>query len=88
MKRKEVLDQAAICVCGQRQEDYGKPEDNFSNIAKLWSAYKDVEFTTKDVALMMGLLKIARMKAGTKLDSAVDACGYMAIAGEIMTENK
>lgn len=88
MKRAEILHQTETCICGQRECDYGKPEDNFKNIAKLWTAYKDIEFTTKDVAIMMALMKVARMKAGTKLDSAIDCCGYIAIAGEIMTAEK
>lgn len=83
MTRSEILKEAEKCVCGQRQEDYGSPEDNFSRIAKLWTAYMDHEYTAKDVAMMMALLKVARIKAGTKADSYVDGCGYIACAGEI-----
>ena len=38
MKRAEILDKAKQCVCGQREKEYGSPEDNFLTIAKLWSA--------------------------------------------------
>ena len=37
--RKDVLDAAERCVNGDREQDYGSPEDNFRTIAKMWSAY-------------------------------------------------
>lgn len=87
MDRGKILDEAKNCVCGHRQSDYGTPEDNFNRIAKLWTAYMDTEFTAKDVAIMMGLLKVARIKAGNTVDSAIDLAGYAACAGEIYTKN-
>jgi len=88
MKREEILEQAKICVCGHRQSDYGTPEDNFNRIGKLWSAYMDIKFTAKDVAIMMALLKVARIKAGNSIDSAIDLAGYAACAGEIYTKEE
>lgn len=99
MKRVEVLDEAKKCVCGQREQDYGSPEDNFSTIGYLWSAYLRAahpnlnialnEVTPKDVAVMMSLLKVARIATGSSPDSFVDLAGYAACAGEIATrENK
>lgn len=35
MNRKEILEAAAKCVCGDREQDYGSPENNFQTIAKL-----------------------------------------------------
>lgn len=34
-----ILDKAKECVCGQREQDYGKPEDSFAMIAALWKPY-------------------------------------------------
>lgn len=85
MKRPEILENARICVCGEREQDYGTPEDSFSLVGKLWTAYMGTEFTPKDVAVMMALLKIARIKYGDKADSFVDLAGYAACAGEIAT---
>ena len=42
-------------------------------------------YTRKDVAMMMALLKAARIKSGEKADSFVDLAGYAACAGEIAT---
>lgn len=86
MKREEILDKAKICVTGKREQDYGTPEDNFTQIANLWTAYlgKRVIFEPLDVAMMMSLMKIARIQSGTATeDSFVDACGYLACGGEI-----
>lgn len=64
MKRAEILEAARVCVCGEREQDYGTPEDSFALIGKLWAAYMGVPFTPKDVAMLMALLKVARIKAG------------------------
>lgn len=86
MKRAEILEAAR--VCGEREQDYGTPEDSFALIGKLWAAYMGVPFTPKDVAMLMALLKVARIKAGDKADSFVDLAGYAACAGEIATGGK
>lgn len=91
ISRAYILDEAKKCVCGQREEDYGSPEDNFKTIASLWTSYKGAEFTPVDVSMMMALLKIARISTGTATkDSFVDLAGYAACGGEIKfkEENK
>lgn len=89
MKRDEILKEAEKCICGQREQDYGQPENNFADIAKLWTIYRGVNFTSKDVAIMMCLLKISRIKnGGGSGDSFVDLCGYAAIGGELNDQNK
>lgn len=83
MKRAEILSEARRCVCGGREQDYGTPEDNFALIARFWTAYCGVPFKAKDVAMMMALLKVARIRNSDKLDSFIDLAGYAACAGEI-----
>lgn len=89
MTRKEILDRACSCVNGDRQQDYGTPEDSFSKIADLWSAWMSddelaIEFSAVDVAIMLALLKIARISTGhAKDDNWVDLAGYAACGGEI-----
>lgn len=83
MTRRECLETAEHMVNGDREHDYGTPEDNFKTIAGLWSAYLDKEISSIDVAMMMALMKIARIKAGTKPDSFVDLAGYAACGAEI-----
>ena len=83
-KRAEILHEAEHCICGQREQDYGSPESNFEIIANLWTDYLDAEVSALAVAMMMCLLKIARIKNGGGTgDSFVDLAGYAACGGEI-----
>lgn len=84
--RKRVLSEAEKCVCGQREHEYGVPEDSFEMIGKLWTVYLD--YSTKidahDVAAMMALLKIARIaKSPDHMDSWCDLAGYASCGGEL-----
>ena len=94
MKREELLAAAKTCVCGQREQDYGTPEDNFRTIANLWAAYllakpEPVDILPADVAAMMALLKIARISvAPSHADSWIDLAGYAACGAEIATEKR
>ena len=88
--RKRVLREAEKCVCGQREHEYGVPEDSFNIIADLWAVYLkgcgvSIDFLeSHDVAIMMALLKIARLSTNPQhMDSWVDGCGYFACGGEI-----
>ena len=90
MTREGILDAAKQCVCTDRDQKYGSPEDNFALIAKLWSEYLhattggEIEVSAYDVAAMMSLLKIARIATGApKADSWIDLAGYAACGGEI-----
>lgn len=84
VSRTDILDRAKAIVTGEREKQYGKPEDNFAIIAELWGAYTGYKFSPVDIAMMMALLKVARIKTGDYLaDNYVDICGYVACAGEI-----
>lgn len=91
--RENILQTAQQCVCGNREEDYGSPEDNFKTIASLWEVYlktkciggnSDVSISPEDVAVLMILVKIARISSGhAKSDNWIDIAGYAACGGEI-----
>jgi hypothetical protein len=84
MTRKETLNQAEKAVCGDREKDYGSPENNFKLIANLWSFYLNRCVSKTDVAAMMILLKIARVATGVnKDDNWVDIAGYAACGAEV-----
>lgn len=87
MNRQEILEAATKCVCGEREQDYGSPEDNFNRIATYWSSHLGMEITAEDVAVMMALLKIARIGTGTATDDSwVDLAGYAACGGELASK--
>lgn len=91
MKREEVLNMAKTCVCGDRDQQYGSPEDSFAAIAELWETYiaalcvaGEVFITPVDVAAMMVLFKVARIATGkSKDDNWVDIAGYAACGAEV-----
>lgn len=92
MNREKILEQACKCVCGDREQDYGSPENNFDNIANMWNTYLrpklpagvDLKLTGKDSAAMLALLKIVRISTDrAKEDNWIDLAGYAACGGEI-----
>ena len=89
MTNREIcLKKAMEIVTGNKEKDYGSPEDNFKLIAELWSIYLRADVSPVDVAMMMSLLKIARISTGVfKEDSFVDLAGYAACGYEIASGN-
>ena len=89
MTRSEILDAAKKIVNGERQKQYGNPEDNFKVISEFWSIYLGYPVTPEDVAVMMILFKIGRIETGTGTnDCWVDIASYCACGGEIATTEK
>lgn len=87
LKREDVCKKAIDIITGDREKDYGTPEDSFETIADFWRNYLrsiDHPVDNVDAAVMMALMKIARIANGRfKEDSFVDAIGYLAIAAEL-----
>jgi hypothetical protein len=88
--RQAILDEARDAITGEREDAYGGPEQSFTTIAKFWSAYLDRFIETQDVAAMLALLKIARIKhsEGQHRDSWVDLAGYAACGAECALHNE
>ena len=78
-----LLDEAKQTITGERQDQYGAPEDSFSRIAAYWTTYLARPVSTLDVAHLMALMKLARAQGqGFKRDTYVDLAGYAAIAAD------
>lgn len=90
MTRKDILDAALKCVNGDRDTQYGNPEDSFKMIANFWNAYLETDIIEPyDVAAMLALLKIARISGGqAKDDNWIDLAGYAACGGEIQNNDE
>jgi hypothetical protein len=86
MVRSDILAKANILITGDRARQYGSADENFNCIATMWTAYLGRHISAYDVANMMALLKIARMRNGVHQDSSVDGCGYLALAYELSNE--
>jgi hypothetical protein len=87
MTRAEILATATEYVTKDRATTHGDAEDNFRRIARLWNAYMGIDdITPIDVAVMMSLLKVARIRQNpTHADNWIDIAGYAACGGEIAT---
>ena len=90
--KKEIISTLDNILTGQREQSYGKPEDNFKRIADLWNIYlcnraEAVPLDPKEVAIMMALMKIARLQGPSPtLDSWVDLAGYAICGGSMFEE--
>jgi len=85
--RGGVLKKALETINGERQDEYGAPEDSFQIIADFWTTYLNpgVRITARQVSEMMMLFKIARMKGQKpRVDNYVDCAGYCGIAADML----
>jgi hypothetical protein len=89
-----ILSEAARIVDGDREHTYGDPGRNLRTIANLWDSWllargwSGPGLSTDDVALLMVLLKIARLaNQPTHRDSQVDICGYARLLERIQASN-
>lgn len=91
--RHSILATADSTINGARAEVYGGPEDSFKLIASFWEPYiaakcvgPDVSvcINPEDVAVLMSLMKVARLAASPNHeDSWVDLAGYAACGAEL-----
>jgi hypothetical protein len=87
--RADVLNEARDLITGDRNNQYGPPEQDFVRTARLWSALglagpggRDI--IGSDVALAMACLKMSRLAWNRdKRDSWVDGAGYFACGYEV-----
>lgn len=88
-ERVQILEEAASLITGQRQEDYGTPEENFQRMADYANIHfaknlqNNTPFTPRQMAEYMILLKMARTINSPTRDSYVDIGGYAGIAGQL-----
>ena len=83
--RSDILQEAMDLISGDRDNSYGDPVENFQAIADFWQVYlmrtigsrDGLDVKPHDVAVMMALVKIARMPwTPDKRDHWADLAGY------------
>ena len=87
--RHEMLQRIERCVCGDRDHQYGPPEDSFADIAAIANValktYLARPLDDVAVALFMRSLKLARNgRDPLHLDSWIDGGGYSVCGGAIV----
>jgi hypothetical protein len=71
-----ILDESKQITRKDRNAEYGMPEDNFSDIALMWSVILDTQVSQAEVARMMIALKLCRDQNASNLDNRTDIVGY------------
>jgi len=92
--RGKILLEAHDIINGERQDQYGDPEDSFQVIAEYWSTYiervweKQKCLLPLDVANLQILFKQGR-KLGqySAVDNYRDSAGYEGIGADMVEEN-
>lgn len=80
-----TLEDLAVTLAA-RSVDYGAPGVAFERIARLWSVVLGVEITPRRVALMLALMKTARLiEDENHRDGWADLAGY-AVIGNVIGE--
>lgn len=88
MEKTEILNTAAGLISGDRKKTYGDAREDFTRTGNMWAQVLGVPVSPEQVAICMTLLKIGRLcNTPSHLDSWVDAAGYLALGGEIATED-
>jgi len=64
----------------ERANQYDAPELNLKRIANAWTNFLKREISPYEVAVMMAMLKMARLSQGYHQDTLEDAAAYIAIA--------
>ena len=83
--RGDILDTAKKYITKDRADAHGDLETNFATIASYWSTHLETPVTSTDVAVMMGLVKIARLKSKPdNMDNWIGGCGYLACGAELV----
>jgi len=88
MKYTEILQSATDIIQDRGLNDYGHPADNMQHAAMLISAYLQYPVEDYQVCAILALIKIARASTGNpdKADNYVDAAAYLALMGQLSTE--
>jgi hypothetical protein len=80
-----ILQEALAIVTKDRCQAYGPPEDNFRNIAEIWTpilhqmGWEGPLLLPHQIAILMEAMKIARkIQNPTHKDSWLDTAGYAA----------
>jgi hypothetical protein len=82
MKHTEILE-AASSTLKQREGLYGPAAGVFENIAKISSIICVKEISPYDVAMIIHVMKLVRMRESrTEADHYIDGVNYLAFAGE------
>ncbi len=89
--RTDTLNKAEQLINGDRNNQYGPPNQDFGRTAQLWTTYLDgrTHLEAHDIAVMMILLKISRIRwSPEQHDHWIDIAGYAACGHDAFTSTE
>lgn len=85
--RGNILEEANHIVGGDRQNDYGTPEENWNRISNIASAMCEMDLTPEVCVKVLIATKLARtITSPLKRDNYVDLAGYAHILHRVAGE--
>lgn len=83
IQKESILLQADKIVNGDRNEQYGDPNDAFEEYRTILKATFGIDLTSAQICKVLMAIKLGRMKYKYKEDSLVDLCGYTEILNRL-----
>ena len=83
--QRNILQEAYEITGGDRQNDYGTPEENWGRISRIASAMCEMDLSPEVCTKVLIATKLARMiTSPKKRDNYVDLAGYTHVLWEVM----
>ena len=84
-EQRNILQEAYEITGGDRQNDYGTPEENWGRISRIASAMCEMDLSPEVCTKVLIATKLARMiTSPKKRDNYVDLAGYTHVLWEVM----
>jgi hypothetical protein len=80
---KSILTEAESIVNGDRNVQYGNPNEAFKEYSNILEATFGIKLTPAEICKVQIAIKLGRLKYKHKRDSVVDLCGYAEILNRL-----
>ena len=80
---KSILTEAESIVNGDRDVQYGNPNEAFKEYSNILEATFGIKLTPAEICKVQIAVKLGRLKYKHKRDSVVDLCGYAEILNRL-----
>lgn len=80
---KSILTEAESIVNGDRDVQYGNPNEAFKEYSNILEATFGIKLTPAEICKVQIAIKLGRLKYKHKRDSVVDLCGYSEILNRL-----